>query len=236
MKGKMKGSVAVLFLIALFSGVQFAQAQNDSLGIVAISNSYPQCPDTAFGSQSYGNILVTIYNYDTTTFIGSLSIAFFADSTLTIDTVPVNAGSTITILPLDSVSVNLSTYVFTPATYKLGSNVVVVWPVNNNGSALKHGDFTTCVLFFPFSGINETTNADPIQLIPQPAFDFICFKGVSPHDVESVRIYDEAGRLLYGRQRPMDNKIPIADFQQGYYVVELIYKGNKRCSASFIKQ
>lgn len=227
--------IVITGLLLLVTG---ASAQNDSLGVVALSPDYPQCPDTAYSNQPYLNIQVTIHNYNpVNAFTGTLFIYLQTDTVFPPDSISLNAGSTFTILPNSDFTVAVqSPYFFSPANYKVGSNVIVVWPVAGQGTpAVKYNPYTTCVFFQMSSGVNEEPES-AISITPNPAQEFLEIKTPSNNYVKDVRILDAAGRLVIDKKGDVSSVIPIEKLNKGVYILQLQLMDDKLIYRRFVKQ
>lgn len=228
----------LLFLIiGLLLLIARASAQNDTLGVVAISSDYPQCPDTAFSQHPYPNIQFTIHNYDSVNaFTGSLFIYFKSDSIYPPDSVALNAGSVFTILPDSDLTVAVQApYFFDPVNYKLGSNVIVVWPVAGPGTpTVKHKPYMTCVFFQLASGI-ENPQEEKFSVTPNPAGDYLEIKSVSKNSVKDVRIFDSAGKLVLDLTNIKEDRLSLKDVGKGFYLMQIHLKNDKPIYHRFIK-
>ncbi len=227
--------LSIITVLLLATG---ASAQSDSLGVVAISADYPQCPDTAYGNQPYMNIQVTIHNYNPiNAFTGTLFIFLQTDTVFPPDSISLNAGSAFTILPNSDLTVAYqSAYFFNPANYKLGSNVIVVWPVGGPGTGtFSYNPYYTCVFFQMSSGINEETE-NAISITPNPANDYLEIKTPSNNYVKDVRILDATGRLMMDKNGDVGTIIPIEKLNKGVYLLQLQLMDDKLIYRRFVKQ
>ncbi len=226
-----------LFILFLLLTSQKVTAQNDTLGVILISPDYPQCPDTAFGFQPYFNIQVTIENYNgNAAFTGSLYIRFQSDS-LPPDSILLNGGSVYTIPPNSNFTVAIQApYVFNSNNYKLGSNVVVVWPVSTQGAGvIKYNPYYTCVLFVPFLGIDENEN-ELFEISPNPVTDILRFKYPDEFRVKDVRIFDLAGRQMAFSMDSDLRSVTVNTLNSGSYILELTTNSGNKIYRKFIKQ
>lgn len=215
-----------------------ASAQSDSLGVVAISPDYPQCPDTAFGNQPYLNIQVTIHNYNpNNAFTGIIYVCFKSDTIYPADSIILNAGATFTILANSNLTVSTQVpYFFSSANYKLGSNVIVVWPVAGPGTApIKYNPFYTCVNFQLSSGINNV-NDNKLSITPNPAQEYLEIITPPENSVKDVRIFDAAGRQVLWKTDVRNRRVSIQQLSKGIYVMQMRMQNDKVIYHRFVKQ
>lgn len=227
--------LSIITVLLLATG---ASAQSDSLGVVAISADYPQCPDTAYSNQAYLNIQFTIHNYDSiNAFTGTLFIYLQSDTVFPPDSISLNAGAAFTILPNSDLTVAVqSAYSFSPVNYKLGSNVIVVWPVGGQGTGtIKYNPYYTCVYFQVSSGINDEQES-AISITPNPAQEFLEINTPSNNYVKDVRILDAAGRLVMDKKSDVSSIIPIEKLNKGVYILQLQLMDDKLIYRRFVKQ
>lgn len=226
--------IIVLFFSLLFCGT--ASAQIDSLGVIAISPQYPQCPDSAFMQQPYFNIQVSIKNYNAnSTFTGGLMLKLQSD-TLPEDSIVLNAGTVYTIQPNGSINITIQNpYFFNVASYKLGSNVVVVWPVSTQGgTVVKYNPYLACVLFLPFVGINEY-DRDKLSVMPNPSNKFIDLNIPSNIGLKKVRIFNPTGEEVRNYSVDLSHRITVEQLASGIYFLEVITTDDHVYNTKFIK-
>ena len=219
----------------------FGQITMDSLRVDTIGITYPQCPDSAFEGQNYGNIFLLVHNMRSdSAFVGSLSIFVQSqDSTfgnLPVDTLIPFAGITYTIPPNTSVNIFLNgNYDFTPANYRTGSNVVVVWPVTSIGIPFVDS-LHLCVNFFPLSGLHEFNLNNAVSIFPNPAEDYLTIKSTQQKFIEGVRIFDIPGRFILSPLWDDSQKIKVDALSAGMYILELTTKDKQKVRKQFVRK
>ncbi len=229
-----KVQIIVLFISLLFCGI--ASAQIDSLGVIAISPQYPQCPDSAFIQQPYFNIQVTIKNYNAnSTFSGGLMLKLQSDS-LPEDSIILNSGTVYTIQPNSSVNILIqSPYFFNSINYKVGSNVVVVWPVSTQGgTVVKYNPYLACVLFLPFVGMNEYDRGY-LDVIPNPSNKYIDLNIPSDIGLKKVRILKPTGEEVRNYSVDLSKRITVEKLSAGIYFLEVVTSDDHVYNTKFIK-
>lgn len=85
--------------------------------------------------------------------------------------------------------------------------------------------------FSTVTGIKETDLSKPIQIVPNPANDFISIKKAFERSL-NIKIYDVQGKIV---RESNDEKIDISDLQKGIYFIRAIGE-NGNYSQSFIKE
>ena len=218
----------------------FGQITMDSLRIDTIAYTYPQCPDTAFEGQNYSNIFLLVHNLRSdSAFVGSLSILVQSQDSalgnLPADTLIPFGGTVFTIQPNTSVNLFLNgNYDFTPANYRTGSNVVVVWPVTSLGVPFVDS-LHLCVNFSPLSGMHELNLYNTVSVFPNPAEDYLTIKSTEQNFIEGVRIFDVSGRLILSPLWDDSKKIKVNALSSGMYILELTTKDKQKVRKQFVK-
>ena len=235
----MKQVKRLLLIFSLFFcvGIPCWSQNADSLSVEFLSAQYPQCPDTAFLNSSYQGISVVVRNHDSTSvFNGQLQINFkTSNDTLSTDSVPINNGTAITIAPNDSgIFFFPSSYVFTSNVYRLGSSVVVVWPVSTSSTLKVIDSLFVCL------NLQLTNNLhDPYlyneSVYPNPAFNILNLNPSIEKITESVRIYDATGRMVYD-EKMQGSTIPVEFLNPGMYILEIVAKNSQRFRKQFLKE
>ena len=186
--------------------------------------------------QPYFNIQVSIKNYNAnSTFTGGLMLKLQSD-TLPEDSIVLNAGTVYTIQPNGSINITIQNpYFFNVASYKLGSNVVVVWPVSTQGgTVVKYNPYLACVLFLPFVGINEY-DRDKLSVMPNPSNKFIDLNIPSNIGLKKVRIFNPTGEEVRNYSVDLSNRITVEQLASGIYFLEVITTDDHVYNTKFIK-
>lgn len=192
-------------------------------------------PDTAILNQNVPAIVV-IENTGSITYQGVLSVGIATDSSSGTTNLLYFGSQPITILPLDTAwLVPANGFTFTNPLFKLGNNVVVVWPISTQAitiDSLKTGVYINGVL-----GVNDKANKSTIQVVPNPASDFISLRDLD-NSIESVRIYSTFGNLMFESVPTNDQQktIDVSTFSSGLYIVRIINKDKKNTSLKFFKE
>lgn len=216
--------IKLIILCVIFTQYSGIKAQQPDISVESIMNF----PAQAHYNQSY-NFIVILHNNGNTDYQGSLYIAFHTDSSNAIDTG--SFGDTATVdIPLGSFdSVNVGGFTFDPQTFKLGGNVVVVWPVSNNGSQIMVTDsFYTMVEILGYAGISDITQFDVNNnIFPVPASDVLFLpQNITKNSIEHVRIIDMLGRIkVLLRQYP--KSVSVAELDNGFYFLEVKEKNDQ---------
>ncbi|MEO8148788.1 MAG: T9SS type A sorting domain-containing protein [Bacteroidia bacterium] len=213
----------LLLLLIIFALSLTVKAQGPpTLKVTTITvNGIANFPDTIYGGVFYSYI-ITIRNLDSTiTYVSDSTEAFTinmrTDSSLIGAFTIYSDSAQIVILPGDSFSLQYSD-TFPSGGFKIGNNVVVVWPSINTLLPSLIADSSYFTIYFP--GILGIPDFDKLNLLvyPNPFIDLLSFSNT--YDNHQLYIYDEAGRLVY--QNPFDKKsYDLSFLKQGLYLVEL---------------
>ncbi len=225
-----------LFSLLMLNSATLVAQSGDSLKVTYVSGQYPQCPDTALTTSFYQGITVSIKNLRVATaFTGNLQINFkTANDSLATDSLSLNSGQVFTIPANDSINLTLvSSYVFSTSVYRLGSSVVVVWPVTNI-VGLKVDSTYLCLNLATPNSINDNFNVE-IGHISNPVKEQIQFSLPFLKWVERVRIYDATGRNVFAG-KILDNAIPVSFLKRGVYFLEVEGRNNQFFRKQFLKE
>ncbi|MBL0342808.1 MAG: T9SS type A sorting domain-containing protein [Bacteroidetes bacterium] len=221
------------FLILIFSiliAPKFSWSQGTTgLRVVAMPG-FPFAPaDSAYEGQSY-SFDVKLVNGTSSVINTPIDIQFRVDS---ITTAAFTLAQPVLAIG-DSATFTVTGYTFNQPQFKVGNNIVVVWPVVN-GLAIPVDSFYADVIFVPLSSLsNNDLKYNSIQLFPVPSLHILNLKLNSGDLVEYVRIYSIDGRLVYENEQFIDGFIDIRGFSKGTYIFEAVING-KLGRARFIR-
>jgi hypothetical protein len=228
----MKQIRVILCSILLLGGAFLSDANAQiNLRVSAILNF----PDTAILNQNVPAIVI-IENTGSIPYQGALSVGIATDSSSGTTNLLYFGTQPIIILPLDTVwLVPSNGYTFTNPVFKLGNNVVVVWPISTQSitvDSLYTGVYINGVL-----GVNDKLNEPTIKVVPNPASDFISLRDLN-NSIESVRIYSTLGNLMFESSTTNDQQkdIDISNFSSGLYIVRITNKDKRNTSLKFFKE
>ncbi|PKP48974.1 MAG: hypothetical protein CVT95_03825 [Bacteroidetes bacterium HGW-Bacteroidetes-12] len=173
---------------------------------------------------------------DTTPFTGTVYLLCGIDSSgglISVDTV----GS----LFVTNATLNDSIIIFANDTvlqqngYRIGGNIVVVWPIANG--LLTLDTFSALIYVTPLlTSINENKVLhNQFSIYPNPTHNFITIKNSSPNKtVKHVRIFGIDGSLQY--QSNYTSNIDITNFSTGIYFLELELDSNEVLTYKILKK
>lgn len=181
------------------------------------------------------NFNVSIVYTSTTIFTGNVYLMCGVDSSgglISVDTVGTQFVSNIGLN--DSILIPLSDSVLQQNGFRIGGNIVVVWPIADG--LLTLDTFTTIIYVTPLpTSINENKVLhNQFSIYPNPAQNFITIKNSSPNNtVKHVRIYSINGTFLY--QYSNNLKIDTSRLVNGSYLLEIELENKKRLSYKLLK-
>ncbi len=173
----------------------------------------------------------TVYNNSNQTYTGSITYYVGCDSTGAqgantefVDSTTISGN---TISPFDTMG-HTDSIPIGPQ-FKSGINTVVIWPVADAMSSFVTMDSAKINVFVidPLK-ITNLTVLDQLVLYPNPFSDKIWLLTKDNSSIEEVRIIDALGRTIYTDKKPSKQYIETGSLDQGVYLIEFIYKGEKR--------
>ena len=224
----------LLSTIICFSSVEVKAQVAAHLTIQALINY----PDTAYnGLTVQPTIIVT--NTGNAPFQGVINIGLSTDSS-SFQYLYSNSNAVL-LVPGDTVQftggpAGTNGYTFDSTFYRVGNNVVVVWPVTTAFVAV---DTLHTNVYFTINQIQSIQEKEGIRGLiayPNPASDYI-FLSAPFTKLEYVRIIDLSGREIVTHDAGNNNKtrIPIDRLAPGLYVLEVKGALNTRTFIRFVK-
>ena len=168
---------------------------------------------------------------------GPLQIGLMADSAFTY--LFYSNNPTNVILPNDTVTLyttgaGMLGFVFDSSVFRLGNNVVVVWPYSNQGSVLIDS-FVTDVYINSTTGVKNISTDDNFHLYPNPFKDKIVFEGVSKFDIDRVRIFTLQGVKMID-EKQLNKLIDLNRLNSGCYLLEAELKNGQYIYRKIVKE
>jgi hypothetical protein len=210
-------TLRILILCLIFSQYYGIKAQGTHVSIDSIYG----LPSQAYFNSTY-QLYVFLHNYDTADYQGDINIVFDTTTTNT-DSSEVFGPYGATIPGDSTIIISITGFTFDTSVFKLGGNVVVVWPVNNNGMQIMITDtFQTNVNILGYLGISEVTQPNiGNNVFPVPASNLLFLpQNIAENNIEHVRIVDILGRQKYFSGEYTGN-INVTDLSNGIYFIEI---------------
>lgn len=217
-----------LILCLIFSQYSGIKAQSYNISVDTIIGF----PSQAYFDSTY-QFNVILRNYDSIYFQGDVYIAYRVDTT----TGTIGGLNAVNISGDSIVEISITGYSFDSSALKMGGNVVVVWPVNNNGTQpiAVTDTFYTYVEILEYTGISELEKLDAnYNVFPVPASDIIFLpQNIAENSIEHIRIIDMLGRQKYFSDKAVTS-INTSFLEQGIYFIEIKEKNKTPNVLKFI--
>jgi len=207
---------ALCLVLSLCYSLQ-SSAQGTATLRVAAMPGFPDLPaDSAYEGQTYVFDLFIVNNSSTNINGANVTFNMRVDSIIT----PFLLNPALSIPAGDSVTLTVTQYSFNQPQFKMGNNIVVVWPVVS-GLVVPIDSLITNVYFIPLSSLGSIDLTEPaFKIYPVPAKETLHLKLNTELKVEYVRIYTMEGRIVYIRKNFTDDFIDISNLSNGVYVLE----------------
>ena len=235
MKGKK------IWCIALFTAILISTRSNGQqiqLLISQIDTLFPQLPfDTAYSSTQY-SFAGTINNMSTNVVSVNDSLRVLLRNQDTANTPKIDTLVTLYVDSLhgnDTIHFTVNSYYFTQQTYKLGNNIVVVWPRFDSIISPPYDSLQLPVYFTILSSVNEIIMADPVfSFLPNPVRDKIIIDVSHEKFIDYVRILNDIGQeILY--RRTFENHLDVRFLSEGFYFIEIKERNGTISRKKFLK-
>ena len=207
-------------LITLLTGILiFASlSQSQNLGIDSTKQNLTNLPDTIFINDNFSHT-IHITNFSSTPLTGNIYLMGAVDSagtyisTDTLGIKPVNAFGL-----ADTISFNYSEIYNFANSYKLGGNIVVVWPVADFGTT--KDTLSKPVYIKASTNINKFIEKS-INVYPNPFIDNIRIESNIKNTIIHVKVFDINGKLILSRS--YSQEIDLSGEPKGIYFLELLF-------------
>lgn len=222
-------TLSLIIVFWIFPSIGKAQL----LGFDSTSTNMGSLPDTINLNDNYVHTL-TVHNFDSVDFTGTIYLVAAIDSSgtlLSVDTVGSvfvsNLGWT------DTVSITYTEAYNTLNGYKLGDNIVVVWPVAGT-TAIRDSIRQNVYIDNPAS-IQTLNNANKDVLIyPNPFLDHFVVKNFNwKNEPKQVRIFNSEGKSIL--QQMNLNFTNLDYLTKGMYFIYIDYPDGNQSYFKIIK-
>jgi hypothetical protein len=235
----------VIMMMLILSGVSRTgaglSAQNGlgftSAGILGV-------PDSVFSSSNFIQVQAHLRNYD--------SIPFTANDTLLfvgyIDTIGTNQFTipisfppvtNFNLLPGDSVNL-LIPFIFLDnqmgGQYRIGNNVIVVWPISYSPNfSMAHDSITANVFVMDPNSVEDLNENAAVRFYPVPANGpLYVTTGTRSVSVKQVTVTDASGKIISVSYNPTSG-IKTDDWAPGIYILEITFDNGQKSNYKIIK-
>ncbi|MCC7303690.1 MAG: T9SS type A sorting domain-containing protein [Bacteroidia bacterium] len=211
----------ISFLVLLGMAPVYSQF---TLGF-ADSNQITNIPTTAYYNDQ-ATYFVWVKNFSSSsTYQGTIWLYTSVDSGNGADTVQIDTFSVV-IPPNDSLPLVLNE-VYTPNDYRIGGNIVVIWPQAMNANWLNGSTLPYPVYILGYSSVAET-DEESKRIYPVPCSNSLTIR-IPPgkEKPEHVMILSADGRVLL--EAPFSATLYLdPEWSPGTYILELRYHSGKR--------
>lgn len=209
-----------LVLFLLLAGLRVC-AQGP-LGVSSLSNF----PDTVTIGDS-ATFTAWIKNYGPFQFTGKAYVNSGVEDSSGIQSTGFDSIMISNLIVNDSIAITLKE-VFTQTNYRLGTNVVVIWPITSGTPA--YDTLKVNLIVQDRVAIYEERQIK-LKLYPNPASDMIWLD--YKDQCVTVNIYQTSGRLVQCSESK--GYIDVRDLPKGAYLIEVILPNGRKSSGSFLK-
>lgn len=228
----MKRIAIITFCTFLFTLKVFSQT---SLGILdsTVTGFNPVQSDS--GSITFNAILKNCGNTDITSNSG-ININIAVDSSngfipRVVDTLSVNINSG------DSLTINANEDFSPTRGYRIGTNIIVIWPSLSSGALSSICDSAVLnITVVPNSMMSliEIDKNKELKVYPNPTIDVLNISGKDSRLVQQIKVIDYTGRTIYNSYNR--NEIYFGSYKSGLYLIEVTFKDNTRKTFNIVKQ
>ncbi|PJA09984.1 MAG: hypothetical protein COX70_00200 [Flavobacteriales bacterium CG_4_10_14_0_2_um_filter_32_8] len=207
--------------------------KGQNLGIDTTAINFGSLPDTINLNDNYTHTIV-VQNFDTTVLNDTIYLVAAVDTSgalVSIDTV----GSVfVTNFGLgDTISISYSENYTTLSGYKIGGNIVVVWPVAGSGSTVDTL-YKNVFIKNPVSIPTVLAIDEQVLIYPTPFRDHIFIQNLSiKKAIKQIKLFDANGRLVYNEKYKQE--IKMTQFIKGLYFIEIEFFDNSKKYKKLIK-
>jgi hypothetical protein len=224
-------TLSLLLLFWIFPNIGKAQL----IGFDTSATNLGSLPDTINLNDSFSHTLV-IQNFDSVNdFTGTIFLQAALDSGGTlIREITVGSVFVSNFGWLDTISITYAETYDTLNRYKLGDNIVVVWPVA--GTSLIRDTIRQHVYIDSPAAIHGLNNANKdILIYPNPFINILHIKGIYlGNALKQVRLFDVYGRMVYSGDSSL--RINIEGVKSGIYFLELGFVDGIKQSYQLVKE
>ncbi|HYV93525.1 MAG TPA: hypothetical protein VE978_17255 [Chitinophagales bacterium] len=218
-----------LFLTLLIALLKFTQAQ-PSLGI--FSNSISVTPSTVDFNDTV-SISFSVVNTGNQSFFGQISIYYSVNNNYQevldsfTNNVQIDSGQLIQIID--------TTHVINPPQYAVGDNIVVIWPVAQNGNVLTTDSGVTHIFVDTLLGIGSPVIKEQIKVFYRSTDQFLFIDyGELLSQIKDVTAYSILGEQIIKYNYAV-NEISFAENSQQIFLLKIRTKGGEAISFKILR-
>ena len=181
------------------------------------------------------NFNVKVLYTDVTPFTGTIYLISGVDSSAGITSVDTVGFTSVFNLSNDSLNIPFTDTVTLQNGYRVGEDIIVIWPVAVGLIALDTFRTDIFVLEPDPSGLNEHKELfDKVSVFPNPLSNQLTIKQLTTDlAIKQVRIYKLGGELIYDEL--YQQNIDVSNLSKGSYLLELELENKQRLKFKMIK-
>jgi hypothetical protein len=135
----------------------------------------------------------------------------------------------------DTINFSVTNYYFTQQTYKLGNNIIVVWPRFDTIFSPPYDTLNLPVYFRLLSSVNEINLVNPtFSFLPNPVRDKLIINSNREKFIDYVRILNDLGQEILFRRTFVDH-LDIRFLSEGFYFIEIKERNGTVSRKKFLK-
>ncbi|MCB0402509.1 MAG: T9SS type A sorting domain-containing protein [Flavobacteriales bacterium] len=221
----------ILFMLFLMILVKAGQSQ--SIGIDTAAFNLGSLPDSIMINDNY-NHTIRVQNKSATPFTGTIWLMAAVDTgtgIIDIDTVGFSNVVNFGLGDTSSISYN-EIYNFANS-YKLGGNIVVVWPAINIGNAAD-SLFKNVWIFMANEILPVAFENQGLFPYPNPFRDKLNLHDLREKSILNMRLMNSSGQLMWSG--PFSEELYLGTLPEGIYLLQLITEDRKIFHYKLLKE
>lgn len=211
-------SLAIVLFTTVFSTLKAQQV------VLSVDSVFFPYNGVFYGGPTY-TIDIRVSNQGNAPYNGSFELMYLTDKMIAnLDSPAIFYPNQQLILnPANILQFSVDSFAFdTTANFKVGGNIVVVWPRGTSGATFIPDTFRTEVFVWPYhAGLTEQDNNLLVSTYPNPVSNFLIIKGKdSGAFVEEVRICDLLGNCVL-KEIYSQNPVNVSALKNGIYMLRI---------------
>ncbi len=179
------------------------------------------------------NFNVKVLYGSLTPYTGTIYLVAGVDSSAGITSIDTVGSLGVVNLINDSINIPFTDTVLLQNGYRVGGDIIVIWPIAAGIVALD--TFTTNIFVTSLVGLYENKELfDKVSVFPNPLNNQLVIKKLSTDlMIEKVRIYTLTGEIIY--HELYQQNIDVSNLTNGTYILELELENKQRLKFKMIK-
>jgi hypothetical protein len=134
--------------------------------------------------------------------------------------------------PGDSLPIPLTEPDYSPPNYRMGGNIVVIWP-SASGCITDDSTAYTPLFILGSSSVIGITDDRSLKIFPNPSIGDVSVIGVGPTMVTTIRLLDERGALL--KEFKNTSMLSLAEYPAGNYFIQVEFADKTTCGYKIVR-